>query len=120
MMVPLFLLHLATRCSSIPMMSRCLAEDNPCEEMTVGNCELGGDNVIATYESAPGKCAKQCQLSDNCEFWRAKWDGTECLLIKTDFHQVGVTMSTNPQQSMLRTANPLPVLLPAASPTAME
>ena len=56
--------------------------------MTVGDCELGSDNIIATYEQPPADCAMLCKFGDGCNFWRANWDGSECLLLTTDFHQV--------------------------------
>ena len=57
--------------------------------MTVNNCELGSDNIIATYAQPPAGCAMLCKFDDGCNFWRANWDGSECLLLTTDFHQVG-------------------------------
>ena len=67
-----------------------MSQENPCAEITLANCELGEDNIVARYEVDPNTCQTLCQMSDHCAFWRAQdADGVlDCLLLRTNYHKV--------------------------------
>jgi len=69
----------------LPLMSRCMGQENPCEGISLGSCLVEPGSIINTLSFPPDKCAKFCQLDNNCEFWRARWDGTQCHLLSSDY-----------------------------------
>ena len=36
----------------------------------------------------PATCDTLCEVDDNCEFWKARIDGTLCQLLLTDYQHV--------------------------------
>ena len=71
-----------------PSLFRCFGQENPCEGISLGSCLVEPGSIINTLSFPPDKCAKFCQLDNNCEFWRARWDGTECHLLRSDYQLV--------------------------------
>ena len=65
-----------------------LTQGNPCAGVTLGDCTLGEDNIIKNYTIAAQGCQKICDFDDLCFFWRARYDGSQCLLLKTAHHKV--------------------------------
>ena len=65
-----------------------LTQGNPCVGVTLGDCTLGEDNIIASYPIPAQQCQNICDVEDLCFFWRARDDGSECLLLKTEHHKV--------------------------------
>ena len=66
---------------STVLCTRCLGQTNPCEGISLGSCFVEEDSILDTYSAPPDKCSKLCELNDNCEFWRARWDGTLQVLV---------------------------------------
>ena len=66
--------------------------EDPCWGMTLGDCEIGDDNIIDRKPFDAFICAETCKMSDNCHFWRVyndcSMDLPECLHIGTDYHKV--------------------------------
>jgi len=65
------------------------AGQNPCQGMTLADCELGEDNIIATYPFETKACQDLCATSDGCQFWRDNKNetGNTCLHINTNYHK---------------------------------
>jgi len=66
-------------------------QSNPCQDMTIGDCTIGDDNIIARYPFPASICHDQCKKADTCSFWRTFQNETmeapECLLLRTNYHQ---------------------------------
>ena len=45
-------------------------------------------SIIKTLPVPPTTCDTLCEVDDNCEFWKARNDGTLCQLLKTDYQHV--------------------------------
>merc|ERR1712004_255304 len=69
----------------LPFISRCLGQQNPCEGISLGSCDVEPDSIIKTYTATPDRCSKLCEMNDNCEYWRAQWDGQLCHLLSSDY-----------------------------------
>jgi len=69
----------------LPLVARCLGQENPCEGISLGSCFVEPGSIINELSFPPEKCAKFCQLDNNCEFWRAREDGTLCHLLSSDY-----------------------------------
>ena len=64
---------------------------NPCQDMTVADCTLREDNIIGSYPyPVADVCEMNCDTDDTCMFWRFFKNDTvtECLHLKTNYHQV--------------------------------
>ena len=70
-----------------------MGQENPCEGISLGSCLVEPGSIINTLSFPPDKCAKFCQLDNNCEFWRARWDGTQCHLLSSDYQHVSTYYS---------------------------
>ena len=60
-----------------------MGQESPCEDISLGSCLVEPGSIINTLSFPPDKCARFCQLDNNCEFWRARWDGTQCHLLSS-------------------------------------
>ena len=74
---------------------RCLGQENPCKNISLGSCKVEEDTILNTYSADPDKCTKLCEINDNCEFWRARWDGTLCYLLTSDYQHVSASSILN-------------------------
>ena len=125
---------------------RCLGQGNPCEGISLGSCDVEPDSIIKTYTATPdrwvklwkigkikaetsssrylslqyaclGRCSKLCEMNDNCEYWRAQWDGQLCHLLSSDYQHVSTT-GTILYETFSRIVNPL--LEPSTGWTALK
>jgi len=56
----------------------------------LGSCDVMEDVILNTFSAAPDKCSKLCKINDNCDFWKARWDGTQCYLLTSNYqHDCG-------------------------------
>ena len=66
--------------------------EDPCQGMTVADCEIGQDNIVDRLSFDDVLCKTTCEMSDNCHYWRALQNATmelpQCLHLRTDFRQV--------------------------------
>merc|ERR1712004_27318 len=69
----------------LAIISKCLGQGNPCEGISLGSCDVEPDSIIKTYTATPDRCSKLCEMNDNCEYWRAQWDGQLCHLLSSDY-----------------------------------
>merc|ERR1711953_327101 len=69
----------------LTIISRCLGQQNPCEGISLGSCDVEPDSIIKTYTATPDRCSKLSEMNDNCEYWRAQWDGQLCHLLSSDY-----------------------------------
>ena len=67
---------------------RCLGQENPCEGISLGSCFVEEDSILNTYTATPDRCSELCEMNNNCDFWRARWDGTLCHLLISDYQHV--------------------------------
>ena len=91
---PAYIKTVAILCNTITIHTsyiRCMGQENPCEDISLGSCLVEPGSIINTLSFPPDKCAKFCQLDNNCEFWRARWDGTQCHLLSSDYQHVSIT-----------------------------
>ena len=44
-------------------------------------------------ENLSTRCSKLCEMNNNCEFWRAQWDGTLCHLLSSDYQHVSAQIT---------------------------
>jgi len=64
---------------------------NPCEGMSVGDCDVDESQIVARHPYTKDLCHKLCKLDDQCQFWRhdssneGKVDA--CFFLATDYHQ---------------------------------
>ena len=75
---------------TIPLLQLALAQ-NPCQDMTVADCTIREDNIINSYPwPVADVCEMNCDTDDTCMFWRFFKNDTvtECLHLKTNYHQV--------------------------------
>ena len=75
-------------CHPIAYSTRCLGQENPCEGISLGSCLVEEESILNTYSARPDKCSKLCDMNNNCEFWKARWDGTLCHLLISDYRHV--------------------------------
>jgi len=70
-----------------PLLARCLGQENPCEDISLGSCIVEEESILNTYSAPPDKCSKLCDVNPTCMFWRSRWDGTLCYLLTSDYQQ---------------------------------
>ena len=46
------------------------------------------NSIIKTLPVPPATCDTLCEVDDNCEFWKARIDGTLCQLLLTDYQHM--------------------------------
>ena len=55
------------------------------------------NNPLKTFtkpiENLSTRCSKLCEMNNNCEFWRAQWDGTLCHLLSSDYQHVSAQIT---------------------------
>ena len=64
----------------------------PCKEVTQNDCMIRPDNIIESLPiSTADICKRFCDVDDQCNFWRffENETNTECLILRTNYHQVG-------------------------------
>jgi len=70
---------------------QCHGDSNPCQGMTVADCTISDDNIIAKYPFDAEVCYSMCIKSHNCDTWRASTNDNngekECILLKTNYHK---------------------------------
>ena len=71
-------------------MSSCLGHGDPCENISLGSCNVSEDIIVSTFTADPEKCSKLCEIEHSCVFWRARWDGTLCYLLSKDYQYVSI------------------------------
>merc|ERR1711973_553871 len=69
----------------LAIISKCLGQGNPCEGISLGSCDVEPDSIIKTYTATPDRCSMLREMNDNCEYWRAQWDGQLCHLLTSDY-----------------------------------
>merc|ERR1712062_320559 len=77
----------------LTIISKCLGQGNPCEGISLGSCDVEPDSIIKTYTATPDRCSKLCEMNDNCEYWRAQWDGQLCHLLSSDYQHVSAQIT---------------------------
>ena len=71
---------------------RCMdQEENPFQGIRLGSCHMDEKTIINTFAVDPDKCSKLCKVTDDCEFWKARWDGSLCYLLTRDYRQVSTS-----------------------------
>merc|ERR1712106_61111 len=63
------------------------AGQNPCQDMTVGDCTLDDNLILESHPYPAAICHDQCGPNDLCSFWRYDEPKNECLFLKTNYHQ---------------------------------
>merc|ERR1712037_288837 len=67
------------------------AGNNPCEGITLDNCEVTNDMIVGSHPYHLDVCHLLCTLDDECLFWRhdltKQETNEECLFLSTDYHQ---------------------------------
>ena len=66
-------------------------EENPFQGIWLGSCHMDEKTIINTFAVDPDKCSKLCKVTDDCEFWKARWDGSLCYLLTRDYRQVSTS-----------------------------
>jgi len=69
----------------LPLIARCMGQENPCEGISLGACEVEPGSILANYSVTPDMCSMLCKMDNNCEFWIAQWDGTFCQHLSTGY-----------------------------------
>ena len=72
----------------ISIYTRCFGQESSCENISLGSCLVEQASIIKTLPVPPTTCDTLCEVDDNCEFWKARNDGTLCQLLKTDYQHV--------------------------------
>ena len=93
-------------CHPIAYSSRCLGQENPCEGISLGSCLVEEESILNTYSARPDKCSKLCDMNNNCEFWKARWDGTLCHLLISDYRHVSLISVFCPGCQCIHTGQP--------------
>ena len=61
------------------------------------SCENFFEIILKTFtkpiENLSTRCSKLCEMNNNCEFWRAQWDGTLCHLLSSDYQHVSAQIT---------------------------
>ena len=70
---------------------RCSSQENPCKGISLGSCIVEEESIINTFSAPPDKCSKLCEINNNCRFWRARWDGSLCYLLTSDYQHVSTS-----------------------------
>merc|ERR1719495_2503424 len=64
---------------------------NPCEGMSVGDCDMDETQIVARHPYNQELCHKLCKLDDQCQFWRHdnsnEGNVDACFFLATDYHQ---------------------------------
>jgi len=68
-----------------PLLARCFGQESSCENISLGSCLVEQNSIIKTLPVPPATCDTLCEVDDNCEFWKARIDGTLCQLLLTDY-----------------------------------
>ena len=69
----------------------CLGQENPCEGISLGSCYVEEESILNTFSAPPDKCSNLCEINNNCRFWRARWDGSLCYLLTSDYQHVSTS-----------------------------
>jgi len=66
-------------------------EANPCQDVTLSDCNVEADIIVGSNPFPAALCQVQCELNDQCTYWRH--DGTTCYYLNSDYHQDCATVS---------------------------
>ena len=86
---------------------RCLGQEKPFKGIRLGSCLMEEKSIINTLAADPDRCSKLCQVTDDCKFWKARWDGSLCYLLTRDYQHV--SHSSNPSLSISSICKSLPI-----------
>ena len=80
-------------------------------------------SIIKTLPVPPATCDTLCEVDDNCEFWKARNDGTLCQLLLTDYQHVSSScffVSTKRIRKKIKFGNRIVNRLLGPSPRAWQ
>ena len=105
-------------------------EENPFQGIRLGSCHMDEKTFINTFAVDPNKCSKLCEVTDDCEFWKARWDGSLCYLLTRDYRQVSTSSISSqlicficifiPIRHFTRTVDHLPEPSPGQIPMEVQ
>merc|ERR1711913_36385 len=72
----------------LPLIARCMGQENPCDGISLGACLVEPESLMKNYTVTPDRCSALCEKYNNCEYWIAQWDGSQCQLLTTDYPMI--------------------------------